>query len=59
MSELNLKPITLTVNDTLKIVGCGRTMLYSMIKEGKIKTILIGRRRLVVFASLEELANGK
>ena len=57
MSELNLKPITVTIETALKCSGLGRTKLYQLIGEGKLKTVTIGRRRLVIYASLEELAH--
>jgi hypothetical protein len=31
--------------------------MYQLIKEGRLKTVTIGRRRLVLYRSLEELAN--
>lgn len=52
-----LKPVTVTINTALEVTGLGRTKLYELIAQGIIKTITIGRRRLVVFSSLEELAN--
>ena len=56
MNELNHpKPITVTINAGLELTGLGRTKFYELINEGTIKTITIGRRRLVVFASLEAL----
>jgi predicted DNA-binding transcriptional regulator AlpA len=52
-------PITVTVNEALRITGLGRTTLYKLIGQEKVKTILIGRRRLVIYDSLEALvANG-
>lgn len=57
MHNQNLKPITVTVDNAIKISGLGRTKLYELINQGKLKTTTIGRRRLVVYSSLEELAN--
>lgn len=57
MSESNLKPITVKIDDAMKISGLGRTKMYELIGNGTIKTITVGRRRLVIYASLEELAN--
>ena len=51
-----LKPITVTIETALTISGLGRTKFYELINDGRIKTIRIGRRRLVIFSSLEELA---
>lgn len=50
------KPITVTVANAIALSGIQRTKLYELINQGKIKTITIGRRRLVIYSSLEELA---
>ena len=52
----SLKPITVTVTTALAVTGLGRTKFYELVKEGRIKTVSIGRRTLVVFADLEKLA---
>jgi excisionase family DNA binding protein len=57
MSEPELKPITVTVDRGMKLSGLGRTKIYELIGNGTIKTITVGRRRLIVYSSLEELAN--
>jgi excisionase family DNA binding protein len=57
MHDTHIKPVTVTVSNALRLSGIGRTTLYKLIKEGKIRTTTIGRRRLVVYASLEELAH--
>lgn len=51
-----LKPITVTVTTALSVTGLGRTKFYELVKGGRIRTIAIGRRTLVVFADLEKLA---
>ena len=57
MTETNpLKPITVTVTTALAVTGLGRTKFYELVKEGRIRTVAIGRRTLVVFADLEKLA---
>lgn len=56
MHNQQLKPITITINEALRVSGLGRTKLYELIGSGTLKTITIGRRRLVVYASLEALA---
>ena len=52
-----IKPITVTIETALKVSGIGRTKLYQLLGDGTLKSITIGRRRLVIFASLEELAH--
>ena len=61
MLESNHKnaPITVTVNEALRLTGLGRTKTYELINDGTIKTIKIGSRRLVIYKSLEELANAQ
>jgi excisionase family DNA binding protein len=50
-----LKPLTVTVPVALHITGLGRTKFYQLLEDGTIKSITIGRRRLINFASLERL----
>jgi excisionase family DNA binding protein len=49
------KPISVTVSDACSISGLGRTLIYELISDGKLKTATIGRRRLVIYASLAAL----
>jgi hypothetical protein len=49
------KPITVTVAMARKLSGLGNTTLWALIKVGKLKTVRVGRRRLVVVDSLEAL----
>lgn len=53
------KPLTVTVKTARKISGLGNTTLYRLIKEKRLETISIGRRRLVKYASLEALVGIK
>ena len=52
------KPVSATIIDTCHVTGLGRTKVYELINEGKLKTCVIGRRRLVLYESIEELING-
>ncbi len=49
------QPLAVTISDTCRITGLGRTKVYELIAEGKLKTVAIGRRRLVIFESIEAL----
>ncbi|MBV9825861.1 MAG: helix-turn-helix domain-containing protein [Alphaproteobacteria bacterium] len=49
------KPLTVPVKKACEIVGVGNTTMYDLIKSGRVKTSTIGRRRLVLYSSLEEL----
>jgi excisionase family DNA binding protein len=52
------KPVSATIDDTCKITGLGRTKVYELIGEGKLKSVAIGRRRLLLYSSIEELIRG-
>jgi excisionase family DNA binding protein len=52
------KPVSATVDDTCRITGLGRTKIYELIAEGRLKTVAIGRRRLVLYSSIEDLIHG-
>jgi hypothetical protein len=49
------KPLTVTVAMARKISGLGNTTIWALIKDRKLESISIGRRRLIVFNSLEKL----
>jgi len=48
-------PISLTIEATCRISGLGRTSVWGLIKAGRLETARVGRRRLVLYRSLERL----
>lgn len=44
--------LTCTIKEACKVSGMGRTKFYELIKGGELKTISVGRRRLVQVPSL-------
>jgi hypothetical protein len=51
-----LEPLVVPVNEGRRLAGnIGRTKFYELINEGKLKTVTIGRRRLVFIASIREM----
>ena len=54
-----LKPIATTVDNACCLTGLGRTKLYELISDGTLQTTTIGRRRLVLYSSIEELVQGR
>jgi hypothetical protein len=52
LSAGGLKPITVTVPEAKRLSGLGQTKLWELIGNGTLETVSVGRRRLVVFASL-------
>jgi excisionase family DNA binding protein len=49
------RPLAVSVKTACKLVGVGNTTMWSLIKAGRVKTVSIGRRRLVIYSSLESL----
>jgi hypothetical protein len=47
--------ITVSVNEFLEMSGMKRTSLYRLIKEGRLRSVLVCGRRLVVVASYLEM----
>ena len=54
-----LIPIAKTIDDTCRMTGLGRTKIYELIAEGKLKATAVGRRRLVFYSSIEALLRGQ
>jgi excisionase family DNA binding protein len=52
MTEAPIEPFAANVATSLKLTGIGRTTLYKLIKEKRIRTYRVGARRLVDLASL-------
>jgi hypothetical protein len=50
-----IKPLAVPVKAACQLVGLGHTSMWGLIRAGKVKTISIGRRRLVIYESLEAL----
>jgi excisionase family DNA binding protein len=51
-------PRLLAIKQAIYELGISRTALYELIKDGKLKTVKIGRRRLVPIEAIEELVAG-
>jgi hypothetical protein len=47
-----LKPITITVAEAKRLSGLGHTKLWELIGSGVLENVQVGRRRLVIYASL-------
>ena len=53
--DMEEERLTLTVEETAKLLGIGRNLCYDQIKTGEIPSLKIGRRLLVPRAALEKL----
>lgn len=49
------RPITVSVARTAELTGLGVSTVWLYIKQGKLRTTSAGRRRLVFYASIEQL----
>jgi excisionase family DNA binding protein len=49
------KPLTVTVATACKLSGLGNTTIWALIKSGKLESVRVCRRRLIIYRSLESL----
>jgi len=54
-SAAELRPITVTVQQARRLLGLGNTSVWKLIGDGRLRTVRIGKRRLILYESLEEL----
>lgn len=48
---------TLSIKDAREALGLGRTTIYKLIGDGTLQTITVGRRRLILARSIQELCD--
>jgi len=51
--------LAISINDTAKALGIGRSLVYSLLKSGKLDAIKIGRRTLLTTESIKRLAQSR
>ncbi|WP_394664336.1 excisionase family DNA-binding protein [uncultured Sphingomonas sp.] len=49
--------LTMRISDAAKALSIGRTTVYKLIGEGTLRTISVGRRRLILTRSIQELCD--
>ena len=49
----------LSIEQAARALGIGRTALYSEIGAGRIRSVKVGRRRLVPSSAISEVASGR
>jgi excisionase family DNA binding protein len=47
--------ITAPINEFCRLAGIGRSLVYEMLGDGRLESITIGKRRLIVLASYHRL----
>jgi excisionase family DNA binding protein len=50
-----LRPLAVPVKVACELVGVGNTTMYELIKQKRVETTNIGKRRLILYRSLEAL----
>ena len=50
-----MEPLAVSINDTAKALGLGRTSIYAMIADGRLEAFKLGRRTLIRAESIKRL----
>jgi len=50
-----MEPVLCSIADAARMLGIGKTKLYSILDDGRLETVSIGTRRLVKVASIKRL----
>jgi excisionase family DNA binding protein len=54
-TEVVANPIWVSPREAMRLTSFGRTRLYELVRSGKLRSITIGRRRLIAFDSIKAL----
>jgi excisionase family DNA binding protein len=54
-----IRPLSVPVNVACNLTGLGRTTIYRLLGEGALESVAVGRRRLVLVASIDRLISGQ
>jgi hypothetical protein len=58
-TEARPPPIGVSVSQAVELSGLSRSYIWILIKVGRLKTVSVGRRRIIVYQSLRELIEGQ
>jgi excisionase family DNA binding protein len=56
--EEDLIPLLLSVGSACRILGLGRSCLYALMASGRIRSVSVGRRRLIPREAINEFIAG-
>ncbi len=51
--------LAISINETAKALGIGRSSVYTLLKSGRLDAIKIGRRTLLTTESIKRLAQSR
>lgn len=54
-----MEVLAISINDTAKALGIGRSSVYALLKSGKLDAIKIGRRTLLTIESIKRLTQSR
>jgi len=57
--KVDISPIAVSIPEAATMLGVSKKTFYPLIKDGKVRTVNIGRRILVSIQSLHEFVDGK
>jgi excisionase family DNA binding protein len=46
--------ITISVDEAMSAIGVGKTLLYELLNDGSLRSIKVGKKRLVIVESIHE-----
>ena len=52
---MNYQPKTMSTTDACRYIGCGKTTLYALVKDKKLKLLKLGGKSLVLTSELDSL----
>lgn len=53
-----MSPLSVTVSDAAKLIGCGRNKVYELLASQELKSRRLGRRQYVLVSSIEAMLEG-
>ena len=59
MNTTSPEPLAYSVADAIRVSSIKKTRIYALISEGRLKSITIGKRRIIKADSLRALINGE
>jgi excisionase family DNA binding protein len=54
MTNLEISKKLLTINEAASALGLGRSLIYTLIAKGELKSIKIGRARRIPLSAIDE-----
>lgn len=53
--QTNIEPLSVSMADAANMIGVSRSRMYELDAEGRVRTVRLGGRRLVLVSSLKAL----